>query len=82
LFIENDTWWEQTLGLTDSITTYEAEEVVEMVAKYVSDNKLHLSGAKTDNNYTNVENALNQFVTYHILPAKVENSKLVIHFNE
>lgn len=82
LFIENDTWWEQTLGLTDSITAYEAEEVVEMVAKYVADNKLHLSDAKVDNNYTNVDNALNQFVTYHILPAKVENSKLVIHFNE
>ena len=69
--------------LQDStIHTLTAEEVVEKVAEYVVNNNLYLSGATTDNNYTDENNALNQFVTYHILPARLEPNKLVIHFNE
>ena len=83
LFLEKDSWWEQTLGLEDStIHTKPAEEVLAMVAEYVKDNKYHLPAASNDDNYTSIDNALNQFVTYHILPAKIENNKLVIHFNE
>ena len=83
IFAEDDAWWETALMLQDStIHTLTAEEVVEKVAEYVVNNNLYLSGATTDNNYTDENNALNQFVTYHILPARLEPNKLVIHFNE
>lgn len=83
IFAEGDDWWETALGLQDStIHTIPHEELVEKIAAYVIENKLYLSGASTDNNYTDENNALNQFVTYHILPAKIESGKLVIHFNE
>lgn len=83
LFLENDAWWEKALSLEDStIHTMPAEEVVALVAGYIKDNELHLPNASHDENYTSTTNALNQFVTYHIVPGKVENNKLVIHFNE
>lgn len=83
LFLEKDSWWEKELRLDDStIHTKPAEEVVALVAKYVEKNKLHKPGASNNDNYTSTNNALNQFVTYHIVPGKIENNKLVIHFNE
>ena len=83
IFAEDDAWWESALMLQDStIHTLTPEEVVEKVAEYVVNNNLYLSGATTDDNYTDENNALNQFVTYHVLPARIEPNKLVIHFNE
>lgn len=83
LFAEGDSWWEEVLGLEpNSITTLPTEQIVDLVNKYVIDNNLHLSTASTGTDYTNENNALNQFVTYHLLPAKIEPGKLVIHFNE
>lgn len=83
IFAEDDAWWEQALGLGDStINKMEPSEVVKLVAEKVVTEKWHLSGATTDDNYTDENNALNQFVTYHIIPAKIESNKLVIHFNE
>ena len=83
LFLENDAWWEQALGLEDrTIHTKPAEEVIAMVAAYIKDNVYHLPNASHDENYANSNNVLHQFVTYHILPAKIEYNKLVIHFNE
>lgn len=35
-----------------------------------------------DNQYKNPENLLYQWTTYHILPVRLSNSKLVIHHNE
>lgn len=83
IFAEGDDWWEKALNLEDStIHTIPHEDLVRMIYAYVKDNGLFLSGANTDDNYTDENNALNQFVTYHIIPAKVESGKLVIHFNE
>lgn len=83
LFLEKDSWWEQALGLEDStIHTKPAEEVIALVAEYVKANNYHMPNASHDDNYTSIDNALNQFVTYHVVPGKVENNKLVIHFNE
>ena len=83
IFAEEDAWWEQTLGLEEgTITELEPEELVEQVANYVNSNNLALSTAHSGTDYTDENNALNQFVTYHILPGKLETSKLVIHFNE
>nr|MDE5561928.1 fasciclin domain-containing protein [Bacteroidaceae bacterium] len=83
IFAEDDAWWEKALGLEEgSITGIEPEELVDMVNDFVIANNYHLSSATTDRNYTNANNALHQFVTYHMLPAKIEYGKLVIHFNE
>ena len=59
-----------------------AEEVIALVAEYVKENNYHMPNASHDDNYTSTDNALNQFVTYHVVPGKVENNKLVIHFND
>lgn len=85
IFSEGDAWWEQTLGLEEgSIVNLEPEELVSMIADYVSNSgvKKALSTAHDGDDYTDENNALNQFVTYHIIPGKLEPSKLVIHFNE
>lgn len=83
IFAEDDAWWETALMLQDStIHTLTPKEVVEKVAEYVVANNLYMSGATTGDNYTDENNALNQFVTYHVLPARLEPNKLVIHFNE
>lgn len=90
LFLEKDSLWEEELkkpGLEllnpdDSIHKMNPEEVVAMVAKYVEKMGYHMPDASHDDNYTSTNNALNQFVTYHVVPGKVENNKLVIHFNE
>ena len=83
IFAEDDAWWETALMLQDStIHQLDPEEVVAKVAEYVVNNNLYLAGASTGTDYTNENNALNQFVTYHVLPARLEPNKLVIHFNE
>lgn len=88
IFTEGDDWWENALGLEEgTITEVEPAELVKMVADYVNGQnpenaKLALSTASIGEDYTDENNALNQFVTYHIIPGKLEASKLVIHFNE
>lgn len=76
LFYVPDTWWVEKLGKQLNDIT------VEDVAQYVLSNNLVSSSAANNQDYTSLDNALNQFVTYHILPAKIERDKLVIHFNE
>lgn len=83
IFTEGDAWWENALGLTEkTITEMDEDELVKMIAQYVVDNGYHLASATTDDNYTDKNNALNQFVTYHIIDGKLEPDKLVIHYNE
>lgn len=83
LFLEDDAWWKNVLeNVEGELTGYEPEEIVSMVSDFVSKNALHLKDATKDDDYTNENNALNQFVTYHIIPAKIEPNKLVIHYNE
>lgn len=83
IFTETDEWWEKALGLEGTpIRSLEPEEVVSQVYDYVRQNHMYLTGATEDDNYTNENNALNQFVTYHVLPEKIEYNKLVVHFNE
>ncbi len=82
MFVEGDEWWAQTLGLQGSLYDLEPQEIVQKVSDYVEQNQLHLPGASTGEDYANENNALNQFVTYHIIPAKIEPNKLVVHYNE
>lgn len=76
IFYVPDAWWEAQLGQTvENIT-------VDEVFDYVMANGLASNTAISNHDYTSLDNTLNQFVTYHILPAKIERDKLVIHFNE
>ena len=86
LFAEPDEWWEEKLGLQidENITP---EDVVSAVYDYVKANGLYSTdfGATEGTSWEELKqssNILNQFVTYHLLPARIANDKLVIHFNE
>ncbi len=82
IFAEDDAWWESALGLEGSIKDLSPGEVVERIADYVIQNRYYLETTHNATDYTDPDNALNQFVTYHIIPGKLEPEKLVIHFNE
>lgn len=75
LFAETDSFWETTLGkpATD-ITPAD-------VQAYLLNNGYTTDGWD-DESYTNPENALFQFVSYHLLPARLTPERLVIHMNE
>ena len=83
LFLENDAWWEKTLGLSEgTIQTMKPAELVAKVASAVAQNGWALASASTGTDYTDPNNVLNQFVSYHVLPGRIGPEKLVIHFNE
>ncbi len=75
IFAETDDFWSQTLGKTPEDIT------VEDVKEWVISKDLYPT-ALTDDDYSDEENVLNQFVTYHILPMRISSDKLVIHYNE
>ncbi len=75
LFAETDEFWEGVIGKPyDQIT-------VEDVKDYVIGQGIY-PDAKTDNNYRDEENVLNQFITYHLIPYRLPADKLIIHYNE
>ena len=76
IFAEPDAYWEQLLPGK----TYNQIEVGD-VKKFLIDNNLY-PNARQDDDYTNEENIVNQFVTYHILPEKLTPENIVIHYNE
>lgn len=83
LFVEDDNWWENALANElqgRRVTECSPEEITKMVNDYVLNNGLYINSASAD--YTSDDNALNQFITYHLLPVKIEPNKLVIHWNE
>lgn len=85
LFAEPDEWWENELGIqiNENITQ---EEIVNAVYSYVENNGYYKrNGATYGKGLEELKqnsNILNQFVTYHMLPARIANDKLVIHYNE
>jgi hypothetical protein len=74
IFAETDAFWSQTLNKPVS------EITVEDVKNYIVG--LNLIDGTDDENYEDVNNILNQFVTYHMLPERLTRDKLVIHYNE
>ncbi len=46
------------------------------------ENQGYYPDAINDDNYDDVDNLLNRFVTYHLLPARIPVDKLGIHYNE
>ncbi len=75
LFAETDDFWAKMLHKDiPDITVQDVKEWVISQEFYPE--------AKDNGDYTDVENVLNQFVTYHLLPYRLAPDKLVIHYNE
>ena len=75
LFAEPDRFWEEILGKQASSIT--VDDVVDWVVA-----QGFYPEARNDGDYTKEQNVLNQFVTYHLLPMRIPNNKLVFHNNE
>ena len=75
IFAEPDAFWEEKLGTS-------AKDITpEMVQDWLATQSLY-PNATQDRNYSNTNNLLNQFVTYHLLPMRIPNNRLVFHNNE
>ncbi len=77
LFAETDEFWEQNIGNGKTAKEITLEDVKEWVKE-----QGFYPNAVDDGDYTNTNNVLNQFVTYHILPMRLPVNRLVIHYLE
>ena len=75
IFAEPDELWQSVIGKAPKDIT------IQDVRNYIQQQNL-CPGATDDENYTSEDNALNQFITYHILPMYLTKNKLTIHFTE
>ena len=75
LFAEKDEFWEREIGKErKDITMADVMDWVDKQGFYPD--------AVKDDNYKNIDNLLNQFVTYHLLPQRIPVDKLALHYNE
>lgn len=75
VFAEPDRLWEQWIGKPEAeITPADVQNYLEGLGVY--------AGADVSDNYTDENNLLNLFVTYHVLPFKMSHERLVVHWNE
>ncbi|MBQ9558883.1 MAG: fasciclin domain-containing protein [Bacteroidaceae bacterium] len=75
LFAEPDAFWEEQLGL------YASDITPDDIQRWLADHDI-LPDAQPGQNYHDPQNLLNQFVTYHFLPMRIPNNRLVFHNNE
>lgn len=75
IFGVQDSYWEQALG--KSVGDISLEDVTAWLRSVNA-----YPNARFDTKYGDTENAINQFVTYHMLPMRIPKDKLVIHYNE
>lgn len=76
IFAETDEVWMKTLNKT-SVQDITINDIREWIVE-----QGFYPNAINDEDYTNPDNVLNQFITYHILPMRLPVDKLVIHHNE
>ena len=78
IFAETDAFWRQQ-GIDPT-----ADDVPRQVMRWVLDRHQYSDEDvfTTDANYKSEGNLLNQWVTYHILPMRLQANKLVYHCNE
>ncbi|MCF0198188.1 MAG: fasciclin domain-containing protein [Bacteroidaceae bacterium] len=76
IFAETDSFWCANLGKASA-----KDITLDDVREYVVAQNFY-PNATNDKNYTDENNVLNQFITYHILPMRIPVDKLVIHYNE
>ncbi len=79
IFAETDDFWAAELGVNPK--ELERDEMARRVKDWVIQKGLY-PDAVNDEDYSNPKNVLNQFVTYHILPARIPVNLLVVHYNE
>lgn len=79
IFAEKDDFWEANLGVDPK--SISKEEFARLVKDWVVRQNLYPE-AKDDENYSDPNNVLYQFITYHIIPARISKNNLVIHRNE
>ncbi|MBR4517360.1 MAG: fasciclin domain-containing protein [Bacteroidaceae bacterium] len=75
LFAETDEFWERELHKDRKDIT------IQDVVEWVDAQGFYPEAAKNDK-YKEVDNLLNQFVTYHLLPERIPVDKLALHYNE
>ena len=75
IFAEPDAVWEAALGKSAAAIT------VADVKSYLVSKGLYPQGSQ-DDNYTDENNIVNLFTTYHILPERLAPANLVTHYNE
>ncbi len=75
LFAETDEFWERELHKDRK------EITIQDVVDWVDAQGFYPEAVKNDK-YKEVDNLLNQFVTYHLLPERIPVDKLALHYNE
>ena len=75
LFAETDDFWEEELGKDRKDIT--KADVLDWIVE-----QGFYPDAVNDDNYTEENNLLNLFVTYHLLPERIPVDKLSLHYNE
>lgn len=75
IFAEHDSFWEAQIGKEAAQIT--PEDVMDWV-----DSHGYYPEARVDDRYTDKDNLLNQWTTYHVLPFKMSPDRLVFHYNE
>ena len=75
LFAETDEFWERELHKDRKDIT------IQDVVDWVDAQGFYPEAAKNDK-YKEVDNLLNLFVTYHLLPERIPVDKLALHYNE
>lgn len=82
VFAETDDVLKKELGITDP------SQLLEKLSEYLKseyqglDNYGELTFGTSDEELKKANNAINQFVAYHLLPVNLPSNKLVIHHNE
>ena len=76
LFAENDFFWENALK-----KNYKKITVADVVG-YIQNHCLFAKNYTNDQDYSNPQNMLYQFVTYHMLNRRLTSNCLVNHYNE
>lgn len=79
IFAEKDEFWEANLGVDPK--TISKEEFARLVKNWVVRQGFY-PDATDDENYSDPKNVLYQFITYHIIPARIPKNSLVIHYSE
>lgn len=79
IFAETDDFWEANLGVNPKTTS--KEEFARRMKDWVVEQGFY-PNATNDENYSDPKNVLYQFITYHIIPARIAKNNLVIHYSE
>ncbi len=79
LFAETDDFWEEQLGV--DVTTLSQSELAAKVQDWVVAQDMYPDAVASDD-YSDEDNVLYQFITYHLVPARIAVDKLVIHYSE